>query len=179
MVPGTRKKEGFSAHLAVQMLRKKLKAAEAAGGPDIITGFFKEANRYMLDRKKEQEFEYLDSDSDTDSDLDMDQDIDSDSDVDMPLPPIPEPLPPTLEPLPSTLEPLPSTPEPLPPTPEPLPPTPEQHPPTPEPTPPPQEPLPIRLTIRRINGNFVSDGQVQVRRSARERIPNTMYNDYG
>jgi hypothetical protein len=137
------------------MLRKKLKADEAAGGPDIITGFFKVANRYMLGRKKELEFEYLESDTDTDSDaeVDMDQDIDSDSDVDMPLPPTPEPLPPPQEPLP----------------------------PSPEPTPPPQEPLPpspIRLTIRRINGNFVTDGQLQVRRSARQRVPNTMYSDY-
>ncbi len=52
MVPGTRKKGGFSAHLAVQMLRQRLKAAEAAGGPDIVVGFFKEANKYMAGRKK-------------------------------------------------------------------------------------------------------------------------------
>ena len=59
MVPGTRKKEHFSAHLAVQMLRKRLKAAEAAGGHDIVVGFFKEANKYMSNRALE--FEYLDS----------------------------------------------------------------------------------------------------------------------
>ena len=90
MVLGTRKKEGFSAHLAVQMLRKRLKAAEAAGGHDIVVGFFKEANKYMSNRKKELELEYLDSDSDPDSeadsdaDFEMDHDMDSDSDVDMP-----------------------------------------------------------------------------------------------
>ena len=75
---------------------------------------------------------------------------------------------------------LPPTPEPLPPTPEPTPElTPELTPPTPEPTheplPPTLEPLPIRLTIRRINGNFVTDGQVPVRRGARERVPNKRY----
>ena len=48
----------------------------------------------------------------------------------------------------------------------------EPLPPTPEPMP---VPLPIRLTIRRINGNFVTDGQVPVRRSARERVPNKRY----
>jgi hypothetical protein len=52
MVPGTRRKGGFSAHLAVQMLRKRLKAAEAAGGPEIVVGFFKKANKDMADRQK-------------------------------------------------------------------------------------------------------------------------------
>jgi hypothetical protein len=35
------------------MLRKRLKTAEAVGGPDIVVGFFKEANKYMAHRKKE------------------------------------------------------------------------------------------------------------------------------
>ena len=53
MVPGTRKKEHFSAHLAVQMLRKRLKAAEAAGGPDIVVGFFRFDMYLLASLKKE------------------------------------------------------------------------------------------------------------------------------
>ena len=76
-----------------------MKAAAAAGGPDIVVGFFKEANKYMASRKKELELESLDSDPDSDADFDEDQDMDSDSDVDMPLPPTP-PTPETLSPTP-------------------------------------------------------------------------------
>ena len=109
----------------------------------------------MAGRKPELEFEYLDSDSEaTDSDHGMDADSDS---PDLPIPDSPASLP-------ATSEALPPTPSPEVPT---LPTLPTQ---------PPQEP--IRLTIRRINGNFVTDGQGQVRRSGRERVANTMYYDY-
>ena len=50
MLPGSRKKSGFRGHLAVAMLRKKLKSSANAGGREIVSGFFQMANDFMEKR---------------------------------------------------------------------------------------------------------------------------------
>jgi hypothetical protein len=118
--PGSRKKGGSRGHLAEANLRKKLKAAADAGGPDVVTGFFQMANDFFANRTEKCESQGSDCDQELDS---------------MALPPSSEQRPVLSHPLPPTPESQPSSPE----------------------------RKRIRLTIRRINGQYVTGGVEHVR----------------
>jgi hypothetical protein len=155
---GARRKRNFTGYLALFMLREKLKAEEAAGGVDEVTGFFYLANQFGADDPVDMPFDFLveDDSGNGDDNDDPDEELFNDGLV-MTFRRIND----------SEYAAIPSVPSV---------PSIERDP--PEQTPPPTPPLSdnARSQLRRRQPS--TPPSPTIRRSKRQRVANQMYNDY-